>query len=151
MDFDFSFLSVLIIFKLGSNNRRLHHQSPAKVPWAAPRCPQHLPSDSRWSSRRPHTERSCAGHPWCCTGRPPVLGFFPWFFAGTKRDHPKNLPNIWILNIEVLGTSWNHQAVLMSGWYGSGIFTVEMFLMSFHPGNTASRCRYGIDLWTYVL
>jgi hypothetical protein len=24
-------------------------------------------------------------------------------------------------------------------------------LMSFRPGNTASRCIYGIDLWTYVL
>jgi hypothetical protein len=144
----FPFCQFLIIFKLRSNTRRLHHQSPAKVPSAAPRCPQHLPSDSRWSSRRPHTERSCAGHPWCCTGRPPVLGFFPGFFAEPKGTIPNpKIPNIRILNIEVLGTTKQFSCKVDMDQESSLLNN----LMSFRPGNTASRCIYGIDLWTYVL
>ena len=134
-----SFLYVYqrVIFKLRSNNRRLCHQSPAKVPSAAPRCPQHLPSDSRWSSRRPHTERSCAGHPWCCTGRPPVLWFFPWFFAEPKGTIPK-ISQIWILNIEVLGTTKQFSCKVDTGMDQESSLLNN--LMSFHPGNTASRC-----------
>ena len=75
----------------------------AEVPSAALRCPQHLPSDSHWSSQRPHTERSCAAHPWCCTGRPPVLDGWAYPFGG----HPKYGFKMFFknLNKEVLRTT----------------------------------------------